>query len=203
MMYLFKDQSGMSLVELLAAIGILLMVLSGIYSLYLTGLNSWERNISAMENRAETEIAIKQISRDLMKAEYASEAIPLLEIADKDEIIFYSDVDDDSQPEKIRYYTNEAEIHRAVYKPINQTAPWEYSDVTTEKIVSNNIRNSDAQPIFRYYASPAQEYDSFPLDSQSRASIRLINIYLKVDNNPNRLPPPIELEYQVYLRNVK
>ena len=67
-MLLIRKQEGFTLMELLAALAILAFVFGAIFSLYLSGLNSWNRGIDQMEWQQITRFSMDKMIRELRYA---------------------------------------------------------------------------------------------------------------------------------------
>ena len=65
-------------------------------------------------------------------------------------------------------------------------------------IISSYVRN--APPIFRYYDAQGNLIEDYP---SRLIDTKMMSLYLVVDVDPNRSPPPVELESSVQLRNLK
>jgi len=64
----FKESSGMTLIELIVSLGIMVMVLSAVFSFYSAGMKSWLISENQMEVLQNARIALEWISRDLKVA---------------------------------------------------------------------------------------------------------------------------------------
>lgn len=79
---LTRRQEGYTILELLAALAILGLIISAIYSFYLAGLKSWHRGIEQMDSQQSARIAMDKMIRELR---YAS----AVEVRSDEEICFY------------------------------------------------------------------------------------------------------------------
>jgi type II secretory pathway pseudopilin PulG len=95
---------GISLVETLVTIGIfgvIIVIVSGIVlSLYKTQNYSWQQSLAIDEARRGVRIMVKEIR----EARYGDNGAFLLEKAGDKEFVFYSDIDEDGDTEKVRYF---------------------------------------------------------------------------------------------------
>jgi len=116
-------------------------------------------------------------------------------------LIFYENIDDDSQIERVRYFLVGTTLKKGVIKPTGTPPTYNPSAETTKELV-HNIANGTGT-IFSYYDS---NYDgtSPPLaDPVDVPSVRLIKINIVIDNNIQELPQPLILTTQASIRNIK
>jgi len=134
------------------------------------------------------EITIKEI-RGANSSEQGD--YTLAKIADFD-FIFYSDTNDDGKMEKIEYYREGSFLKRSETPPgpLN-----DYNVASSTSIVARYLNNRE-DPIFTYY-------DSGYVNTNVINNVRLINIYLKINVTPERMPADQIVETDVTLRNLK
>jgi hypothetical protein len=114
-------------------------------------------------------------------------------------LTFYSNIDSDSDVEKIRYFLSGTTFYKGVINPTGATY-----NPTDEKIIklANGIANATTS-IFNYYDT---NYDgtSPPLSQPVNiSSIRLIKINLIIDEDILKSPGPLYMTTQVSIRNLK
>lgn len=103
-----------------------------------------------------------------------------LQHGDDLEIDFYTNVDSDSDIERVRYFVVDGELRRGVRDPYSVPATAE--SVT---VLSRSIRNTGATPIFRYYGGTEVETPVV-----APGTIERVGISLLVDYDPNQDPAP-------------
>jgi type II secretory pathway pseudopilin PulG len=198
-----KNEKGLSVVELLITLGVLVVALAGAYSLLLFGNTSWQRTSEKMLNRQEAARALNRISADLRESTKLEDNLPLIELADHNEIVFYANTDSDDSLEKVHYYLANKTLMRGITQPDKDTPPWTYSGKENAYPLARYIESSEVEPLFEYLAStyPEEKITDLPANKEDRQRIRSVKIKLKVDFDPTREPEPVYLESEVFLRN--
>jgi prepilin-type N-terminal cleavage/methylation domain-containing protein len=192
--------SGMTLVEILVV-----MAIGGIVIAVLTrGLSIGFpiSKITVLQARS-TETARLQLGR-IAKAlretrESDAGSYPLVE-ASPQRIIFYSDVDSDTDTERIRYELVGTNLERGVIKPSGD--PIRYREIDEEtSVVTSSVQNGVAD-VFTYYTGdyPA---DTTPLSPTDLTEVKYIQFNLLIDADPIADPGPVNLVSQVQIRNLK
>jgi hypothetical protein len=120
----------------------------------------------------------------------------LIEKAADYEFIFYSNIDNDSAVERVRYFLEGSNFKKGVIKP--EGTPLRYP-LTKEKIkiISSHVINQP--PIFRYFDGNNQE---LPAPSRLKDT-KLMKVYLVINVDPNKPPVDFVLESNVQIRNLK
>jgi prepilin-type N-terminal cleavage/methylation domain-containing protein len=122
-----------------------------------------------------------------------------LDTAEDNTVIFYSDIDADSNTEQVTYTLSGTQINQTTIEPT--TAPSQYlSQNGTTKTVATNIVNGTYthNAIFTYYDDQNQVLPT-PVDL---SSVTLVRIHLDVNVDPNRVPDTHTIETYVQLRNL-
>lgn len=197
-----KKQLGLTLVETLTALAIFSIALSAVFIFISQGLKAQNMNIQQIVAQSNARYALKTIATELRNVQYSEEGTYPIEKAEDNALTFYSDIDSDGQTEKLRYFLENNELKRGKTEP--QGNPPKYYG-TSEKITTLikfvTMRN---EPIFKYYEGTYTYKEPPPLATPANlGKIRLIYIKIIIDANPNKTPPPLALETQVVLRNLK
>ncbi len=199
-----KSLCGMSLVEMLMAIFILLIGLEGVSLLF---VNSWKMNKFVLETGNASLIAsrtVNMIVKDVRRARQADNGDYPIESGGNDNLQVYIDIDGDGVTERVHYYLSNGSIYRGVTKP-NATLPVTYpaGDQTTS-LLAQYISNTPADPVFYYYN------EDYPSDTVSNPlatpisvqDVRLIKVHLLVNIDPVHAPNNINVESFAELRNL-
>lgn len=118
---------------------------------------------------------------------------PLNNIND-DDFCFFSDIDDDGETEKIRYYLDN--INYKLLKSVTEPGSSKnYSDPPTISTIANFVNNQE-EAIFLYLDDNGNETSTIN-------EIRLITTILKINVTPWRSPADYYVESSVNLRNLK
>jgi hypothetical protein len=125
-----------------------------------------------------------------------------IELASSTGITFYSDINNDGNVDKVRYYLNGKGITKGVTPPTGSPVTYNSANEVKSTII-NYIKASSTLPIFQYYTASYSGTTSpltIPVDI---TAIRLIKTTLIIDTDPNRSPIPIVATSNVTLRNLK
>jgi len=195
-----KKKNGFTLIEVLVSAALMVILASGFvglqYILSQNQVSAW-RNYQSIEN---ANAAISSMTNQIRGAFNSEDGSYPLETADDQNIIFYSDYDQDGVVERIRYTLSGSELVRGVVEPTG--SPYTY-DVGTEKVktVTDIVRNG-SDPIFYYYDSNwPEDTTNNPLPAANRISdARMVKIVLKT--NPKDADPEHDftLESDVKIR---
>ena len=199
-----KVVRGMSLVEMLMAIFIMLIGMEGITLLF---INSWSNNKFILETGNASLIASRSVDvivREIRKARQADDGDYLLESGSANDLKIYIDIDNDGVTERVHYYLMDGAIWRGVTDP-NAGTPVTYpnGDQTTVKM-TDYISNTGSEPVFRYYNKnyPADVVNNPLATPVAIQNVRLIRIHLLVNIDPVNAPNNINIESFAELRNL-
>ncbi len=197
-----KKEKGWTMVELLFVMSIFAVILAGIFQLFQWATDSWRRSYYATLAREEATRALQRMSKDLREATPINDD-PALYYANSQQLIFFSNVDSDSEPEKVEYILSGSDLLRKVTQPDSTQTPYTYNNNTPEvTTLTSYCRNNSNEPLFIYYASTTQTLTSVPLSSADLENVKIIKIQLKIDVNLQQPPAAKFWTVEVTLRNV-
>ncbi len=195
---------GMTLVEMLMAIFILLIGLEGVSILF---VNSWKMNKFVLETGNASFIASRTVNlivSDVRRARQADNGDYPIESGGQNDLQIYIDIDGDGITERVHYYLSSGSIYRGVTKP-NVVMPVTYpnGDQTTT-VLAQYISNTPSDPVFFYYNK------NYPSDTTNNPlatpvavqDVRLIQVHLIVNIDPINAPNNINVESFAELRNL-
>ncbi len=116
--------------------------------------------------------------------------------------IFYSDINNDSLKERIRYFLDGTTLKKGVIKPSGSPLSYNHGNEMIKEIIYN-VSNGENVPIFSYYD---EDYDgtTSPLEQPVDISlIRLVKITVLINTNSFQPSNVITLTTQVSMRNLK
>ena len=199
-----KDESGMlSIVELMYVVLIFALVLVPIYNLLYFGEKNWAKTQKDTDARENARFAADRLVRETREAQTPSDSEYGVYMADDLEFQFYADINSQVGPERIHYYISSNQLVKGTLNPSTAEEPWEYSGTEQTEVIAEQIRNTDASPIFKYYDLDNNELTALPLDFTGRKSIRRVKINLVVDSDLDEQPEAMEIESDVQLRNLR
>lgn len=198
-----KKISGFTLVEMVIVVSIALLVglaVSGFGRDIFWQNYVWSKTLVA-ESEAKT--AMRHLIAELRTAEPSSTGTYPIELASKDNLIFYSDINNDGKRERLHYWLDGRTLKKGLVYPTGQ--PYLYATNTESvSVMVNDLINASGL-IFSYYD---QNYDgtssSTPLSEPIEVkSIRLVKVEFLIDANSFQAPVPLYLSSQVMMRNLK
>jgi prepilin-type N-terminal cleavage/methylation domain-containing protein len=204
---ILKNYQGMSLIEVIVAIGIFSLGIAGFSTLF---VKSWQTNAYIYETGQDSFIASRSVSlvvEDLRRAKQAENGDYLIKSASNFDLIVFIDVDNDNEAEKVHYFLdqNTDELKRGISQPSSSNPPsYSSGDDSIEVLASHIVNNSD-NPLFSYfsnnYISDQTPFD-VPVASGELINIRLVKVKLLVDIRPYHSPDYVTIESFAKLRNI-
>lgn len=197
------QQSGFTIIELLVAMGIVVIITTLAANFAVRGLQV--QRIVGEQNQAvaDSRTALDRFVNEMRETAPSDTGAYPIEQADEQELVFFSDVDHDETIERIHYYLEGSFLQRGVTEPSGDPLTYDTANEDVQT-VSAYIRN-DSDPLFYYYNEdyPADTATN-PLASPVDVSeIRLIELRVQTNVDPDRVPKTHALEVQVHLRNLK
>jgi len=181
---IFKTKKGMTLVELVVAMSVLVIVSAGLSTFFIT---IWE----AKSNEVEMGNSLLIVSQTVNKmttnirqgGSQADSGAYFIDSADDFDLVFYSDIDNDLHMERVHYYKDGTEIKMGTTEPILGTNPtYPILDETTV-VIAKNVTNTVSEPIFTYYDNT---YAAL-VTPASIAPIRLVRVSVSVNTDPTKI----------------
>ncbi len=195
---------GMSFIEMIVAILIMLLGMSGFTYLF---VDSWRSNKFIIEMGNASLLASRSVNNlvaDLRKVRQADNGDYPIESGDDFDIKVYIDIDNDGVTERVHYYLQSGSLYRGVREPVgNLPVNYPNGDGTTT-LLANSIINSNTQPVFSYYN------DEYPSDTTNNplatpvnvAEVKMVKVHLMVNIDPLNVPEHINVESFAELRNL-
>ncbi|MEK9171773.1 MAG: prepilin-type N-terminal cleavage/methylation domain-containing protein [Patescibacteria group bacterium] len=197
----YNSKSGFSVIEVLVSIFILTLIGFAVYS-FQKDVFSLNRIISdGLTAQNEARRALKSMSAEIRTVSPSSLGAYALTQTATSSFTFYSNIDDDSFKERVRYFLDGATLKKGVIKPSG--APLTYNPVS--EVISEIVHDvaNATSSIFSYYDA---NYDGVtqplaePIDI---VAVRLVKITVAIDKDSQTSPGPITLTTQISMRNLK
>jgi prepilin-type N-terminal cleavage/methylation domain-containing protein len=195
--------NGFTLIEVLVSSALIVILAGAFISLqYIISQNQ----VVAFRNYMKVDEANSVLSimvRELRNTRAGDNGAYPLELANDQEIIFYSDIDSDDATERIRYFLAGAILSKGTIDPIGTPATYPTASEKI-KIIANNVRNLGT-PIFYYYNGDwPNDTVNNPLPSPARLSeTKLMRVYIKVNPVSGNSSQDFILESYINLRGIK
>ncbi len=193
------NKKAFSLVELMVVIGLTIVVATIISALFLNTQRFFMHSDARNKARKDASYVIRVFERELRQMTQSSESLESIEQADKNQLIFFADTDNDDKPERITYALSGNSIIKKVYQTTNDAPPWRFSMTGVSHTITRNTANSSSKALFSYYSAIDNELSSVPLSKAQRADVKIIKVSVEVI-----FPKGIkgdQLETEIYLRN--
>lgn len=195
----FSRLPGLTLLEVVIVLGIIGIIGTIVYQFVVSGNRIFVQSRDQALAQDTLRKAIDSIAQELREAQTADNGAYLLEGGNAQFITFYSDIDDDNERERVRYFIEGTNFKKGVIEPSGAPAQYPLENETITTVVSD-IRNQD---IFTYYDENYTGSEaSLPLPLNI-SQVKLVHLRFDADVNPSQPPPPITLETSVMIRNLK
>lgn len=151
-------------------------------------------------SQREARQALKTVTAELRTTNVSNTGAYPLATADASTLTFYSDRDNDTVRERLRYFIEGTALKRGIIEPSGNPFAYDPASETVATVVSG-IDPSATR--FEYYPG---SYDgtTAPLSQPVvREEVRLVKVTIVIDRNPNEPPAPVTFTSQVSLRNLK
>ena len=211
---LFRDESGISLAEVLLASA----MASIIATAFLVIFSGFSRNVSLEEERAaaltEAQSAMADLTSELRQAVRITTEGPIVELLESSgsaaELLFYSDRAEDAVgPERYRYTLSDCTAtHCALTREItvadSATPPWTYTGSGTSRIVVNDVMLAAGAVFMGADWTTGSEVETTSCDATAPCVFDLVKVAIRIDPDPNTAAEePLLIHHEVRLRNAR
>jgi len=199
----YLRKRGMTLVEAMIAISIASVVMLGITVFFTRMWTSYEYTLELGAASLAASRGVEQVVETVRTARSADDGAYLIESGDDNSFIFYSNVDDDDDTERVRYFfdTGTGLFRIGVTNPNTSTVPPTYDPGTDEvvrTVTADVVNNLVSEPVFTYY-----DDSNTPLTTPVTASdVTLVKVVLYVNPEPEQAPDHLRIQSVVLIRNV-
>jgi prepilin-type N-terminal cleavage/methylation domain-containing protein len=194
---------GFTLIELIVSISIVTVITAGITVAVFWGMRLWNITQDNIKAQDIARAAFLNTISEIRKMQISDNGSYAIDTATQNSLIFYSNVDSDTNREKIQYELSNGTLFRWVEDSDTQTPPqYPAFSVAHRTIVVQNINNGSL-PAFEYFDDTYTGTTaplSYPIQINE---VRLIKLHLLIDANSDRSPLPLELQTSIELRNLK
>lgn len=197
-----KSYKAVTLLELVIVVGIMAFVVKLVVDFQVNTVTYKEYSQSKLSAQDETKRILRPMVEEIRSLSPASNGAFGIEKMGSSEFIFYSDANNDGLKERIRYTLSGKTLTKGVTKPTGDPLVYNTNNEVVTTIINNVVNGST--PMFTYYDTGytgAAGYAS--LSSGRYTDVRLVKIYISVDDDVKKNPPAFTLTTQVSLRNLK
>ena len=178
-----RTEHGSQLIEMVTVMFLLGIVMTAVFSGFSSTQSALEGANSRMRNLDEARVLMAATSKDVRTAVRLTPAGSPFVLADKQEIVFYANLDTVSKPKKVRIYVdNTSELIEQVWDAdTGSTSPnYTFTGTPSVRFVGRYVANDSANPIFTFLAADGSTLANYPLSDTDRVSIRAVRITLMV-----------------------
>lgn len=188
-----KNKSGFTLIESMVVLLIMVTVITLGSDYIITGFKGTTFESEQHEAIQNARKALENISKDVREASQSERGDYPLSFISAQNFIWYGDIDNDNEAEKIRYFLNsDNTLRRVVTQP---GALGNYDGSVTTTTIAYYV-NNQAEPIFSYF-------NSLNAATNIINDVRLVNVRLKLNVTPAVAPNDYYIESDIQLRNLK
>lgn len=181
-----RDNKGMTIIELMLSTFLILVIVTLTTMSYFNATNATDITINTATSVRDARTAVYRISKDMRE-------ISTIEEADKDEVIFYSNIDTDDSFERVHYYLL-ADTEDPSFLDF-----WRGVEDGEDKILVKHVISDE---IFSYKTGYGEESLDVPVDSLELGTIKSVNISLLIDQeSATEGARTMNLETSITLRN--
>src|SRR3989338_9094693 len=188
---------GFTLIETLVAISIFVLALLAIVALTLAAYRAQGFGFQQAQTIEEAKRGLKIMIGEIREAQLGEDGAYIIEKAEGNEFVFYANVDEDEQIERVSYFLQDSVLAKGVTNPTGQPAIYNTQQDQVVSTVSAYIVNGPT--IFRYFDGTNQELAS-PANLQET---KLMRVAITINADPAQGPGGLTLESDVQIRNLK
>lgn len=198
-----KNQRGFTFIELLITVGVFVVIITAItsfiYFIYIKNAYVFQQTQATNEARK----GIDALGRNLREAQDGADGSYILESANAQELVFYSDMDADDSVERVRYFLDGTNFKMGVVDPTGD--PAQYILAGEQVIILSQYVRNGAVAVFTYYNGdyPADTVNNPLVMPASLMDVKLVHLFLRINIDPSRAPSDFDLESDVQIRNLK
>ncbi len=144
-----KSLAGFTLIEIIVVIGIMGLISTGVIALVSSVfVQSTKQGTSIADTDQARKLSMK-FTQELRNGIYGENGAYPLNSAGNQEIIFFSDVNNDGLVDRVRYYLSNGSLYKGVVVPTGTPYTYNLANEVATKIQSNVANGSN--PLFYYY----------------------------------------------------
>lgn len=118
---------------------------------------------------------------------------------------FYSDINNDGTKEWVRYVLTGTTLFKETIVPTGTPAVYNQANKVTTTFMTGVRNQTEGIPIFTYYDDTYTGDTGGVVDPTTGTveSVRLVGVRIRIDDDLQKLPPLVEVQSQVAIRNLK
>ncbi len=198
----YQTQKGMTLVEVLVALGISVVVIVAV-SAFEVNIFRYKDSVSGSFDAVQNaQIILKTMAKELRSASIASDGSFAIAQAATSTITFFNDINTDGKKERVRYTFASSTVYRAVAIPAG--SPLSYAGVTeSTTTLLRSVANGTSTDMFQYFDSSYDGSQSALAQPVIPTTIRLVKISIILSSGTPTMPSFKTYTTEVMFRNLK
>lgn len=199
--YTLHTTRGMTILEVVVALGIMALIIGSITAILLDGFRNKDLIFNQLAAQGEGRKATQDIVNELRGATASSIGAYSLERVLDNELAFYARVDADPLRARVHYFLQGNNLVRGIIKPSGN--PLTYNPINeVVGIVAHNVITNLA-PIFTYYDQNFTGIEAPLAQPVSVGPVRMIGITLTINKNLNTPQTSFTVQAKATVRNLK
>ncbi len=200
---LSKNEKGFTLLELLVAMGIFALIIVSVSWIMIDAFRNSRIVWKQLERQGDGRKVLQQVVDEVRRAEQSSTGAYSIESAGANEIRFYANIDKDGYKEKVRFFLTGTDFKRGIIKPSG--TPLSYNPVNEQVIIlARNVTNlAKGVAVFSYHSQNYTGTQSALTQPVTATDVRLVKIFLELEDDPNKTPVALSVQSMVEIRNLK
>ena len=193
-LFKLKNQKGVTIMEMIVVLGIVGLIIEGVYLFINEGYKNWRYSRDQATAQDNVRIASDRIIQEIREIQRAESGANFIESATSSSLIFYSNVDADSDIERVKYYISGTDFYKGVIDPVENEGQITYpagNEIVNKR--ASYIRNTNIFTYYDFEGSVTTEIND----------IRQVHIKFVVDYDTSKIPSAITLETDATLRNIR
>lgn len=199
MLKCLNDKSGFTFVETLVTISIFTIIMLAMTAFFTIFYKKQAVNIVKIEGTNVAGRALEKMSNEIRKMNRAEDGTFAIELADEQNFIYYSDVDNDGLTERIEYFLNGTDLERKLIEP---GVLMDYSGEAITTFIASHIKNG-TDPIFKYYDENYTGSEDPLVYPVNVTQIEVVGIYIDINLNEEYPLGLIHAKIKIHPRNLK
>jgi hypothetical protein len=179
-----RDERGSSILEVVSVLLLVMIVMGAVFQGMVSATQATEGSGARLRNLDEARVLMATTSKDLRTAVRLSAGTSPFVTANKNEAIFYANLDTTGAPKRVRIHVDSQNrlIEQVWEHDPASTAPNYTYTTTTPKLrmVGRYVANDSAHPIFTYVDANDVALGPLPLSASNRLAIKAVRIELIV-----------------------
>lgn len=198
-----NSQRGFTFLEVIISLGIIMFILAAFMGVQILVRKSYQFSFNTHVTVDHANAVAQQMITVIRTTQPGDDGSFMLETLGDQALSIYSNVDDDTSVEKVRYFVDGNSLKQGIIEPSG--FPVEYlTENEVVKILTEHVQN-ESEPLFYYYNGnwPDDEVNN-PLASGARlANTRFVQLNIIINADPDRAEAEFVLSPTVTIRNLK